>query len=76
MTQSPLPNTAEDFWRMVYDYECAAIVCLNEMDENDEVGGSTSNVGLRLRYVCVTFQLLHEVVVQVLCARGEDTFNS
>ena len=39
MTQSPLPNTAEDFWRMVYDYDCAAIVCLNEMDENDEVGG-------------------------------------
>ncbi|XP_071811257.1 receptor-type tyrosine-protein phosphatase mu-like isoform X6 [Apostichopus japonicus] len=36
MTQSPLPTTAEDFWRMVYDYDCAAIVCLNEMDENDE----------------------------------------
>ncbi|XP_071810716.1 receptor-type tyrosine-protein phosphatase mu-like isoform X3 [Apostichopus japonicus] len=36
MTQSPLPSTAEDFWRMVYDYNCAAIVCLNQRDENDE----------------------------------------
>ncbi|PIK56199.1 putative receptor-type tyrosine-protein phosphatase alpha-like, partial [Apostichopus japonicus] len=36
MTQSPLPSTAEDFWRMVHDYDCAAIVCLNQMDENDE----------------------------------------
>ncbi|PIK36084.1 putative receptor-type tyrosine-protein phosphatase epsilon-like isoform X6 [Apostichopus japonicus] len=36
MTQSPLPTTAEDFWRMVHDYDCAAVVCLNQMDENDE----------------------------------------
>ncbi|XP_071811254.1 uncharacterized protein [Apostichopus japonicus] len=36
MTQSPLPSTAEDFWRMVHDYDCAAIVCLNQMDINDE----------------------------------------
>uniref|UniRef100_H3BWJ5 protein-tyrosine-phosphatase n=1 Tax=Tetraodon nigroviridis TaxID=99883 RepID=H3BWJ5_TETNG len=32
VTQHPLPNTVKDFWRLVYDYGCASLVMLNEID--------------------------------------------
>ncbi|XP_078411248.1 receptor-type tyrosine-protein phosphatase T isoform X6 [Cetorhinus maximus] len=32
VTQHPLPNTVTDFWRLVFDYHCSAIVMLNELD--------------------------------------------
>ncbi|KAJ8040184.1 Receptor-type tyrosine-protein phosphatase alpha [Holothuria leucospilota] len=35
-TQSPLPSTIEDFWRLVYDWGCPLIVMLNQLDEGDE----------------------------------------
>ncbi|XP_061418301.1 receptor-type tyrosine-protein phosphatase kappa-like isoform X3 [Lethenteron reissneri] len=31
-TQHPLPNSVKDFWRLVFDYHCTAIVMLNELD--------------------------------------------
>ncbi|KAJ8040458.1 Receptor-type tyrosine-protein phosphatase T [Holothuria leucospilota] len=36
LTQAPLSNTVEDFWRMVYDWKCPLIVMLNQIDHNDE----------------------------------------
>ena len=38
VTQMPLPGTVVDFWRLVLDHDCSAVVMLNEMDKNDEVG--------------------------------------
>ncbi|KAJ8040911.1 Receptor-type tyrosine-protein phosphatase T [Holothuria leucospilota] len=35
-TQSPLPNTVEDFWRLVYDWKCPLIVMLNQLDPRDK----------------------------------------
>ncbi|XP_071854830.1 receptor-type tyrosine-protein phosphatase F-like isoform X2 [Apostichopus japonicus] len=35
-TQSPLPNTTEDFWRLVYDWKCPLIAMLNQLDPKDE----------------------------------------
>ncbi len=32
-TESPLNNTVEDFWRLVYDYKCAIIILLDELDQ-------------------------------------------
>ncbi|KAJ8040290.1 Receptor-type tyrosine-protein phosphatase epsilon [Holothuria leucospilota] len=36
MTQTPLSSTVEDFWRLVYDYECTTIVMLNTVDGSDK----------------------------------------
>ncbi|KAJ8040305.1 Receptor-type tyrosine-protein phosphatase F [Holothuria leucospilota] len=36
MTQTPLSSTVEDFWRLVYDYECTTIVMLNTVGGSDE----------------------------------------
>ncbi|XP_071844247.1 uncharacterized protein [Apostichopus japonicus] len=35
-TQSPLPNTIEDFWRMIYDHKCRTVVMLNQLDGEDK----------------------------------------
>ncbi|KAJ8040281.1 Receptor-type tyrosine-protein phosphatase alpha [Holothuria leucospilota] len=35
-TQSPLPSTIEDFWRMVYDLKSPLIVMLNQLDPTDK----------------------------------------
>ncbi|PIK38300.1 putative receptor-type tyrosine-protein phosphatase alpha [Apostichopus japonicus] len=35
-TQSPLPNTIEDFWRMIYDHKCRTVVMLNQLDGSDK----------------------------------------
>lgn len=37
MTQAPLPDTVVDFWTMIYDHSCRAIVMLNELDVTDLV---------------------------------------
>lgn len=37
VTQQPLPETLDDFWRMIKYYKINTIVSLNEIEENDEV---------------------------------------
>ncbi|XP_071953398.1 uncharacterized protein [Antedon mediterranea] len=34
-TQMPLPNTVEDMWRLLFDWNVRSVVMLNEMDLND-----------------------------------------
>ena len=36
-TQTPLPNTVIDFWRLIYDRRCHTIVMLNDTEEDNEV---------------------------------------
>ena len=36
-TQTPLPNTVIDFWRLIYDQRCHTIVMLNDTEEDNEV---------------------------------------
>ncbi|XP_071081735.1 receptor-type tyrosine-protein phosphatase epsilon-like [Haliotis cracherodii] len=33
VTQTPMPDTVVDFWRLVYDHDCFTIVCLDEAQE-------------------------------------------
>lgn len=37
VTQAPMKSTKEDFWKMVYEKECAIIVMLSGLEELDEV---------------------------------------
>lgn len=37
IAQAPMENTVEDFWRMVYERDCAVIVMLSGMEELGEV---------------------------------------
>ena len=36
-TQGPLPTTIEDFWRLVWEQRCSAIVMLTHLVEGDKV---------------------------------------
>lgn len=37
ITQMPFPTTVVDFWALVWDYTCTAVVVLNQLQELDEV---------------------------------------
>lgn len=37
VTQQPLPNTENDFWKLVFQKECSIVISLNEIDLNDKV---------------------------------------
>ncbi|XP_067685086.1 receptor-type tyrosine-protein phosphatase epsilon-like [Haliotis asinina] len=43
VTQTPLPDTVVDFWRLVYDHDCFTVVCLDESQETDEMYPKDSN---------------------------------
>lgn len=36
-TQGPLPHTYEDFWEMVFQYKCPAILMLTRLVDNYKV---------------------------------------
>ena len=37
ITQAPMQNTVEDFWRMVWEYKSSIIVMLTQLEEGEEV---------------------------------------
>ena len=37
LTQAPMSNTTEDFWRMVSQYDVSTVVMLNDLREGKEV---------------------------------------
>ena len=43
-TQGPLPNTKEDFWRMIWEKSIRVIVMLIKVEEREEVMSHTRSV--------------------------------
>jgi len=37
-TQAPLPETFADFWRMVWEQRCGAVVMMTRLEERNRVG--------------------------------------
>ncbi|XP_048252744.1 uncharacterized protein LOC125380980 isoform X2 [Haliotis rufescens] len=37
VTQTPLPDTVVDFWRLVYDHDCCTVICLDDSKEVENV---------------------------------------
>jgi len=37
VTQAPMENTCQDFWKMVFERGCGLIVMLSDLVENGEV---------------------------------------
>ncbi|XP_048252749.1 uncharacterized protein LOC124144893 isoform X2 [Haliotis rufescens] len=37
VTQTPLPDTVVDFWRLVYDHDCCTVICLDHSKEVENV---------------------------------------
>ncbi|XP_046583132.1 receptor-type tyrosine-protein phosphatase T-like isoform X4 [Haliotis rubra] len=37
VTQTPLPDTVVDFWRLVYDHDCFTVVCLDDSKDTDDM---------------------------------------
>jgi protein tyrosine phosphatase len=40
IAQGPLKSTCRDFWKMVSDRKCGAIVMLSQLQEEGKVGGA------------------------------------
>lgn len=45
-TQGPLPGTIEDFWRLVWEQRCSAVVMLTHLVE----GGKVRSYHLAVKY--------------------------
>ena len=43
VTQTPVPNTVVDFWRLVYENKCDTIVMLDDEVSQHEVGNISFN---------------------------------
>ena len=68
LTQAPLSNTTEDFWRMVSQYDVSTVVMLNDLTKESEV-----NEGSLLDFVLFCYPVV--VVVVVFYAASQSVIN-
>ena len=47
-TQIPMKNTVNDFWKMIWEYQCRSIVTLCKMTEDGKVGSNVKSTRLTL----------------------------
>ena len=50
-TQAPVPDTFEDFWRLIWEQESAAIVMLTREEEAGKVGAESMSGSFQGRKV-------------------------
>ena len=59
LTQAPLENTIQDFWRMLWEYEVISVVMISSAKERDMVSCQLTYfvflVGLKQGFNCVFF---------------------
>lgn len=68
LTQAPLSNTTEDFWRMVSQYDVSTVVMLNDLRKESEV-----NEASLLDFVLFCYPVV--IVVVVFHAASQSVIN-
>ena len=48
VTPHPLPGTTADFWRLVFDYGCTAVVMLNQLNQSNSAWVSAPQLPVSL----------------------------
>lgn len=52
VAQAPMRNTTEDFWKMLYERECAVVVMLSDLKEKGKVLSMSVTYARNNYYFC------------------------
>lgn len=67
IAQAPMESTSRDFWKMVYERECAVVVMLSAVEEEGQVGWMLGSTPYRALGEILTQNLINPSPTNILC---------